>query len=101
MLMLGAAAVADFDPGKIMTVQLADGLDYATSVAHAIRRPDDVAMFGYEEPPVVTDADRAKLDRAETITDDILEPAYAALSDAQADALVAGTNSMHAALTSG
>ena len=73
----------------------------ATSVAHAIRRPDDVAMFGYEEPPVVTDADRAKLDRAETITDDILEPAYAALSDAQADALVAGTNSMHAALTSG
>ena len=70
----------------------------STPVAHAIKRPDDLAMFGYEEPPVITDADRAALDRAETITDDILEPAFAVLSDAQGAALVAATTAMHAAL---
>jgi hypothetical protein len=70
----------------------------STAVAHAIKRPDDVAMFGYEEPPTVTDADRAALDRAEQITDDILLPAFSVLDEAQADALVAGTSAMHAAL---
>lgn len=75
------------------------GLDSA--VAHAIKRPDDVAMFGYEDPPVVTDADRAAHRRAEEVTDDILERAYAAMSDAQAAAFVAGVEAMHAALTGG
>ena len=71
----------------------------STQVAHAIKRPDDLAMFGYEEPPAVTDADRAALERAETITDDILEPAFSVLTDAQADALVAGTTAIHTALS--
>ncbi|MEQ8439329.1 MAG: hypothetical protein RIB65_17700 [Ilumatobacter fluminis] len=71
----------------------------STRVAHAIKRPDDLAMFGYEEPPAVTDADRAALERAEQITDDILEPAFAVLSDEQGEALVAATTAMHAALT--
>jgi hypothetical protein len=69
-----------------------------TAVAHAIKRPDDVATFGYGEPPTVTDADRAALDRAEQITDDILLPAFSVLDEEQAEALVAGTNAMHAAL---
>jgi len=73
----------------------------STAVAHAIKRPDDVAMFGYEVPPVVTDADRAALERAETVTDDILASAYGALSDSQAEALVGGTDAMHSALTAG
>ncbi|MAT04341.1 MAG: hypothetical protein CL424_04775 [Acidimicrobiaceae bacterium] len=71
----------------------------STRVAHAIKRPDDLAMFGYEEPPAITDDDRAALERAEAITDDILEPAFAVLSGGQGDALVAGTNAMHTALT--
>ena len=70
----------------------------STADAHAIKRPDDVAMFGYEEPPTVTDADRAAHDRAEQITDDILLPAFSVLDEAQAEALVAGTHAMHAAL---
>lgn len=68
-------------------------------VAHAIKRPGDVEMFGYPEPPVITDADRALLERAETITDDILVPAFSVLDDAAAAALIAGTDAMHAALT--
>jgi hypothetical protein len=70
-----------------------------SAVAHAIKRPDDVATFGYDEPPTVTDADRAKHQRAEDVTDDVLEPAYSALSEAQATAFVAGVEAMHAAVT--
>lgn len=75
---------------------VAQGLDSAT--AHAIKRPDDVTVFGYETAPDVTDADRATWQRAEDMTDELLTPAYASLSDAQADALVAGTAAIAAAL---
>jgi len=70
----------------------------ATPVAHAIRRPDDVAIFGYDEAPEVTDADRANWHRAEVLTDELLTPAYASLSDVQATALVNGTAMMARAL---
>lgn len=73
----------------------------STPVAHAIKRPDDVATFGFEEPPVVTDADRVAHARAEVVTDDILVPAYSVLTDAQAAAMIEGTDAMHAALTGG
>jgi hypothetical protein len=66
-----------------------------TAVAHAIKRPNDVEMFGYPEPPPVSDADREAHERAEAITDDILEPAYSLLTDDQAATLIAGTDAMH------
>jgi len=69
-----------------------------TCVAHAIKRPSDVAMFGYDEVPEVTDDDRANWHRAEELTDTILAPAYAKLDEAQAEALVTGTNLMAGAL---
>ena len=69
-----------------------------TPIAHAIKRPDDIALFGYEVPPTVTADDRAALDRAESITDDILAQAFGVLDDAQSEALVAGTLAMHAAI---
>jgi hypothetical protein len=70
----------------------------STPVAHAIKRPGDVAMFGYDETPEVTDDDRARWHRAEELTDELLTPAYAALTDAQATALVNGTGQMAHAL---
>jgi len=73
----------------------------STMVAHAIRRPDDVATFGWPDPPEVTAADRAAHERAEAITDDILVPAFSVLTDEQAAALIAGTESMHSALSAG
>ena len=69
-----------------------------TPVAHAIKRPGDVAMFGYDEAPEVSDDDRARWHRAEDMTDELLEPAYAALSESQATALVNGTAQMAHAL---
>ena len=70
----------------------------STPVAHAVKRPGDVAMFGYDEPPEVTDEDRAHWHRAEQLTDELLMPAYSSLSDAQATALVNGTGMMAHAL---
>ena len=75
---------------------VAQGFDSAK--AHAIKRPDDVTVFGYETAPDVTDEDRATWQRAEDLTDELLVPAYAGLSDGQVDALVAGTAAMAAAL---
>ena len=72
------------------------GLDAA--VAHAIKRPDDVATFGYPEPPIITDADRALHAKAETLTDEMVLGAYAAVDSDGADALIAGLEAMEAAV---
>ena len=68
--------------------------------AHFVTRPDDGAMFGWpdELAPTVTDADRAAMVEAEAITDRVVTPAYAALDDAGARALLAGLDAMEAAL---
>ena len=72
----------------------------STPVAHAIKRPGDVRTFGWAEGEIAepTDEDRAKWDRAEALTDELLCPAYAALNDVQATALIAGTIAMAGAL---
>ena len=69
-------------------------------MAHAIKRPNDVATFGWAEGevPEPTADDIAKRDRAEAITNEMLEPAFAVLTEAEEAALIAGTNAMHAAL---
>ncbi len=69
-----------------------------TPVAHAVKRPGDVAMFGYDEIPEVTDEDRANWHRAEELTDELLAPAYGSLTEHQANALVNGTAMMAHAL---
>ncbi|HSP29975.1 MAG TPA: hypothetical protein VLN74_15595 [Ilumatobacteraceae bacterium] len=60
------------------------------SVAHAIRRPGDVATFGWEPGPDVSDDDRARLGVADELTDRLLVPAIETLTDAQRDAFVTG-----------
>ena len=47
---------------------------------------------------MVTDAARLLHERAEQLTDEALVGAFATLSSVQAQALVAGTDAMHAAL---
>lgn len=72
----------------------------SSPIAHAIKRPADVTMFGWAdgEIPEPTAADRAKWDRAESLTDELLTPAYASLDEGGSDALIAGTNAMAGAL---
>jgi hypothetical protein len=71
------------------------------SVAHAIKRPEDVELFGWgDEPPIVTDEARALHARAEGLTNETLAGPFATLTDAQVAALIAGTDAMHLALQS-
>lgn len=72
------------------------GLD--SVVAHAIKRPSDVPLFGWSESPEVTDRHRELLAQAEDITDTVLEQAFSALDAVQCEALVTGTEAMATAL---
>lgn len=76
----------------------ASGLDSKT--AHYMKRPDMWKQFGYteEEAPVITDAIQAARAEAENITDRIVEPAFAVLSDAERSILVDGLKEVKAAL---
>jgi len=64
------------------------------SVAHAIRRPNDVVTFGWPEDVAITDADRSNLQAADAITDAMSASHYASLSDDQRAAFVAGIDAM-------
>ena len=75
---------------------VASGLSPET--AHRIRRPDDVAMFGWTDDVEVTDDDRARWDAAEALTDELLVPIYGVLDDAEATALTDGAAAIEAAL---
>lgn len=76
-------------------------LGLSAAVAHAIKRPDDVATFGYESPPSITDNDRALHTQSETLTDQMVLGAYSAVDSAGADALMTGLNAMEAAVSGG
>jgi hypothetical protein len=67
---------------------VASGL--APSVAHVIRRPDDVTSFGWESVPEISDDDRARLAVVDELTDRLLVPSIEVLTDAQREALVTG-----------
>jgi hypothetical protein len=74
-------------------------LGLASHIAHAIKRPSDVELFGWKDVPLEpTDLDRATWERAEEMTDDIVLPGFTSLSDVQAEALVSGTVAIRAAL---
>jgi hypothetical protein len=91
-----AVLLRELRGGAHLVAVRATGL--SSPIAHAIKRPGDLQAFGWAEAPLITDADRAKLERAESMTDDILEPAFAVLDQVGADALVAGTAAMCAAV---
>lgn len=74
-------------------------VDLDNAVAHAIRRPDDVATFGYETAPEINETDRAKLAEADGLTNRLLESAYGVLDDAEATALVDGAAAIAAAFS--
>jgi hypothetical protein len=110
---LAAEPLADDLPGRAMQLVatlrelrgsahivavLATGLP--THLAHGIKRPDMYKSFGWgEQAPDVSDADRAKLDEAEVITDQLVTPAFSVLSESEADAFAAGIDAIEAALT--
>ncbi len=75
---------------------MASNLD--PGVAHAIRRPNDTATFGYVEPPAVSSRDRDALAEADSLTNRLLLKPYSALDAEASAALVDGVNAIHGAL---
>ena len=71
--------------------------------AHYLKRPNDCTQtFGWgDEPPVVTDEDRANYESAEALTDRMVRHAYSAVDESGADALVAGLTAIAPALALG
>ncbi len=66
-------------------------------MAHQIKRPNDVRTFGWEELEV-TDEDRARHQRAEELTDELMEPAFATVDNDGQQALLQGLDRIGAAL---
>ena len=64
------------------------------SVAHAIRRPNDIVTFGWPEDLAITDDDRTNLQAADVATDKMSAAHYASLSDEQRAAFAAGIDAM-------
>lgn len=75
---------------------VAHGMDPV--LAHAIRRPEDAAGFGWDELPSPTDADRETLSSIDAMTDKLMAGHYGALSAEQIDALAAGADALAASL---
>jgi hypothetical protein len=76
---------------------LAEGV--TPKVAHAAHRPDMVKSFGWgEEEVAVTEADRAALDAAESLTDELVSPAYSVLDAKEAAAFLVTLADLKAAL---
>ncbi|MGH9018729.1 MAG: SCO6745 family protein, partial [Acidimicrobiales bacterium] len=88
----------EFRGSAHMLALRASGL--AARTAHAIKRPDDGAMFGWaaEDAPVVTAEDRATWTVAEHLTDRIVLPAFAVLDEAGGRALLGGLDGIEKAL---
>jgi hypothetical protein len=67
-------------------------------IAHAIKRPDDGKLFGWDDEPVPTDDERKRWEQAEEITLQQLERWYGVLDEAGRDAFLNGLQGMTAAL---
>ena len=92
------AVLREFRGSAHLVAVVASGL--TPEMAHALKRPNDYATFGYSgDAPAGTDADRQRHQEAEKLTDAIVLPAYSALNEQEAAALLAGVNALEAALS--
>jgi hypothetical protein len=89
-----AVVLREFRGSAHLVAVLASGIE--AQVAHFIRRPEMYKGFGYDDtnPPSVTDADKANLIAAETLTDKLVLPAYSALNATEAKAFADGALAM-------
>jgi hypothetical protein len=92
------ATLREFRGSAHLAAVVASGIE--PRIAHAIRRPEMVKAFGWpEEVPPINDEDHRKLAAADALTDQIVAPAFGALDEAGAKALVAGLQRFEAAVS--
>jgi len=95
-----ATTLRELRGGAHLVAVLASGL--TPLEAHAMKRPDDLANFGWaEEGPPIDDSHRQAFQEAEALTNRLVAPAFAVLDNTQADAMLSGAKAMQAALSGG
>ncbi len=69
--------------------------------AHFIKRPNDVAMFGWspDDAPAIDDDARQRLAKAESLTDQIVAPAFSVLNEVERNQLLTGAKAIKQALS--
>ena len=87
-------AIREFGGGTHLLAITAVGLE--AKKAHWLTRPDAWENFGYQttDAPNVTAQDRQRLAQADELTRTLLEPAYAALDEQEAEVLLNGLTEM-------
>jgi len=65
--------------------------------AHQIKRPTELAAFGWESELELSDDHRQRWEQAEELTDAMLEPAWASIDEAGRQAVIDGLATMSAA----
>ena len=77
-------------------------LGLTSKQAHYVKRPNDIATFGWGEAdaPLVDDDVRNKMKKVEDLTDQLVAPAYAVLNANGQQALLEGAKAIAAALAS-
>jgi hypothetical protein len=87
-------AIREFGGGVHLLAIAAAGLE--PRKAHWLTRPDAWESFGYQaaDAPNVTDQDTQRLAHADELTRTLLEPAYAALDEQEAEAVLNGLTEM-------
>lgn len=92
------AVLREFRGAAHLCAVVACGID--PKVAHYMRRPDDMELFGWDPTEVVpvTAEDRAALERADELTDQIVGPAYGVLDADMTTALLRGLAAVGSAL---
>ena len=83
--------------GSVHLVALA-ACGLSPQMAHRVRRPDDIAMFGWHEGVEVTDDHRTRWQAAETLTDEMLVPAWSSVTETEGRSVVETVSAMQAAL---
>ncbi len=95
-----AAVIRELRGSAHLAAVLASGL--RPREAHALKRPGDVAMFGWpDELPPLDETHQAAMDEAEALTNRLIAHAFEALNETQGADLIAGAKAMHAVVASG
>ena len=67
-------------------------------MAHRVKRPNETSFFGWEDGPNPTEDDRSNWEKAEALTNDLLIPAWSAVSDTEGDLILSTVTNMQAIL---
>lgn len=92
------SVLREFRGGAHLVAVVASGL--TPKEAHYMQRPDFMGLFGWPDGdvPEVADEHSRRLADSETLTDEIVLPAYSVLDDKGAEALVSGIEAISAAV---